>query len=362
MGPVDPMSQSTSGAARRSMLHRLLLRLPAETSHNLALAGLQLGQALGTGWLRSRFQVRDERLSQEWLGELFPNPVGLAAGFDKDGLVVPGMEALGFGFVEVGTVTPRRQEGNPRPRLFRHPQAATLENAMGFNNRGAEQLARRLRRGREAGIPVGVNIGKAKKTPNHDAREDYTELAAVFDGLCDYLVVNVSSPNTPGLRDLQTLDAVRMILGACRERTSLPLLVKLSPDLEDAKLVELAVGAVAAGAAGVILTNTTTDYELMASARRIGGLSGAVLRRRSHELLRAVASELFGKCLLISVGGVDSGAEAYRRLRSGAGLVQLYSALVFQGPRLVSSILRDLLELAERDGFSRVSDAVGADL
>ena len=356
------MNEAATGPAPRSMLHRLLLRLPAETSHDIALAGLQLGQSFGHGWIRSRFQFRDQRLSQKWLGELFPNPVGLAAGFDKDGRVVPGMEALGFGFVEVGTVTPRRQKGNPRPRLFRHPQVASLENAMGFNNAGAKELARRLQRGRDVGIPVGVNIGKARGTPNRDARDDYAELAAAFDGLCDYLVVNVSSPNTPGLRDLQTLDTVRMILGACREQTKLPLLVKLSPDLENDRVVGLAVGAVAAGAAGVILTNTTTNYALLPSAKRRGGLSGVVLRRRSRELLRAVAGELFGKCLLISVGGIDSGSEAYRRLKSGAGLVQVYSALVFGGPQLVSSILRELTELAESDGFARVSDAVGADL
>ncbi len=356
------MNETARDGPRLSIVHRLLLHLPAETAHGLALTGLRMGQSQAPRWLRARFQVRNPKLTQNLLDKTFPNPVGLAAGFDKDGQVISGMEALGFGFVEVGTVTPQGQRGNPKPRLFRHPESASLENAMGFNNRGGQALVARLRRAESVKIPIGVNIGKAKHTPNRDAERDYAWLAAAVGTHCDYLVVNVSSPNTPGLRELQTSGSVGRILAVCREETDRPVLVKLSPDLGDDAALELANTAVESGAAGVILANTTTDYALLPSARRVGGLSGRVLRRRSRELLRLVAGELFGKCLLISVGGIDSGREAYRRLKAGAGLVQLYSALVFRGPSLVPEILRELVALAERDGYAHLSEAVGADL
>ena len=320
----------------------------------------------------SSYKVEDSRLHQELLGRTFPNPLGLAAGFDKDGRAISALELLGFGAIEVGTVTPRPQEGNPRPRLFRHRQAATLENAMGFNNAGAEALARKLSRRLESraphrhhgGVPVplGVNLGKNKITPNEEAVEEYAGLTRRFDGMCDYFVVNVSSPNTPGLRDLQTAAAVEGLLAAVLAETSSPVLLKLSPDLDTGQAIELATGAIATGAAGVILTNTTIDYSLLPSAHRVGGLSGRVLRDRSFELLRAVAPKVFGRGLLVSVGGVESGAELYRRLRAGAGLVQIYTALAYGGPGLVGRILRGLLECLDRDGVASVGEAVGADL
>lgn len=343
-------------------LHRLLLRLPPERAHELGLAALRAGGRLAPAGFFGRYRVEDRRLRQQLLGCVFPNPLGLAAGFDKDGRAVAGLERLGFGAIEVGTVTPRPQSGNPRPRLFRHRRAATLENAMGFNNAGAAALASRLERRRGAGVPLGVNVGKNKTTPNEEAVQEYAGLVRRFDGLCDYFVVNVSSPNTPGLRDLQTAESLAGILAAALAETSRPVLVKLSPDLDTAQAVELAVGAVESGAAGVILANTTIDYSLLPAARRVGGLSGRVLRRRSRELLGAVAPKLFGRGLLVSVGGVDSGREVYRRLRAGAGLVQIYTALAYGGPGLVARMLAELLDCLERDGLAAVGDAVGADL
>lgn len=343
-------------------IHRLLLRLPAETAHGFGMTALRFGsRGPGANYLGS-YGVRDPRLEQTLLGTVFPNPLGLAAGFDKDGLAIDGLARLGFGSVEVGTVTPLAQKGNPRPRLFRHRSAVSLENAMGFNNAGAEALARRLADGGPRAVPIGVNVGKNKTTPKERVVEEYAGLVRRFDGLCDYFAVNVSSPNTPGLRDLQTVAVLRRILGAVLAETARPVLLKLSPDLETAQAVELAEEAVATGAAGVILSNTTIDYSLLPTARRVGGLSGRVLRERSFELLRAVAGTLFGRCLLISVGGIDSGAEAYRRLRAGAGLVQLYTALALDGPGVVARILRELLGCLERDGLSSVAEAVGADL
>lgn len=346
-----------------AILHRFLLRLPAETAHDLGLGFLRLGQALpgAVNYLGS-FSVRDQRLEQRLLDRAFPNPVGLAAGFDKNGVAMAAMAALGFGFIEVGTVTRRSQTGNPRPRLFRHREEASLENAMGFNNSGAAALRRRLQRHHSRTVPLGVNLGKNKTTPNEQAVEEYADLVRSFEGCCDYFVVNVSSPNTPGLRDLQTAEMVSRILAAARTETRLPVLLKLAPDLETSRVVELAKHAVAVGAAGIILTNTTIDYRLLPAAHRVGGLSGRVLKARSFELLQAVADELFGRCLLVSVGGVDSGREVYRRLRAGANVVQLYSALAFDGPALVGSILRELLDCLDRDGLASVGEAVGADL
>lgn len=352
-------------------LHRLLLRLPPERAHGLGLAALRLGSRPGAANYLGSYKVEDPRLRRELLGRRFPNPLGLAAGFDKDGVAISGLELLGFGAIEVGTVTPRPQAGNPRPRLFRHRGAASLENAMGFNNAGAAALERRLRRriersgsrqGGTTAVPLGVNVGKNKTTPNEAAVAEYAGLVRRFDGLCDYFVVNISSPNTPGLRDLETPRTVERLLAAARGETTSPVLVKLSPDLETAQAVELALSAVEAGAAGVILTNTTIDYSLLPEARRIGGLSGRVLRERSLEVLRAVAPRVFGRALLVSVGGVDSGRELYRRLRAGAGLVQIYTALAFGGPATVARMLTELLDCLERDGLGSVEGAVGADL
>jgi dihydroorotate dehydrogenase len=308
-----------------------------------------------------RLTVADRRLRQEIWGLEFGNPVGLAAGFDKNGSISTAVAALGFGFVEVGTVTPRPQPGNPRPRIFRFPDQETLQNALGFNNRGMVAMKTELARQRPAGVPLGINIGKNKATPVERAEGDYLELFAELSDCCDYFVVNVSSPNTPGLRALQEVDSVQTLVRKGRELTPRPILVKLAPDLEDRKAIDLSRAAVNAGAAGIVLTNTTTDYGLIPGADRVGGLSGRVLKKRSFELLERVAAELFGQCLLVSVGGVDSAEEAYRRLRAGASLLQIYTALVFQGPALVRDINRNLCTLMARDGVESLDEVIGAD-
>ena len=356
-------SAGGSSAPANGLFHRLLLRLDAERAHSLALAGLRAADALPSlrRRLARRFRFEDPRLEQRLLGTRFPNPVGLAAGFDKDALAISGFASLGFGFVEVGTVTPRPQAGNPRPRLFRHPHHASLQNAMGFNNRGLEALSGRLDQ-RTRGNPLGVNIGRNKDTEPERAEDDYQRVAAGLSGRCDYFVVNVSSPNTPGLRDLQERGRLRDLLTAVRAATKTPFLVKLSPDLDLEEAVVLATASVEAGAAGVVLTNTTIDYSRLPGSAAPGGLSGRVLRDRSFEMLHAVARELFGRCLLISVGGIDSAEEAYRRLRHGASLVQLYTALVYRGPRLARTLNEGLVRLLERDGVRNVESVIGADL
>ena len=345
------------------LLRALLFRFDPETAHHLALRSLGLMQSIPPlcGLVGQRLTVTDRRLRQEVWGLEFGNPIGMAAGFDKNGNVAKAVAALGFGFVEVGTVTPRPQPGNPRPRIFRFPADETLQNALGFNNRGMTAMKRELAGRRGAGVPLGINIGKNKDTPVERAAEDYAMLFRELSECCDYFVVNISSPNTPGLRSLQETRSLQSLVRKGREITPRPILVKLAPDLEDGVAVALGQAAIDAGAAGIVLTNTTTDYSLVAGAQSVGGLSGRVLKRRSFELLESLAAELFGRCLLVSVGGVDSAKEAYRRLRAGASLLQIYTALVFQGPLLVREINRGLAELMARDGVESLEEVIGAD-
>lgn len=351
-------------------LRRLLFRLDAETAHHLALGALRAlaaapGLAPGlTSWAarpKSRREAAGGALSQTLFGREVPSPIGLAAGFDKDAVAVRALPALGFGFVEVGTVTPLPQPGNPRPRMFRHPEAESLQNALGFNNGGLDALRRRLERLHPAPVPLGVNLGKNRATPPEAALGDYATLLSGLGGLCDYLVVNLSSPNTPGLRDLQTPAFLAELLTLARGITRTPVLIKIAPDLEPEAAADLAEAAVESGAAGIVATNTTIDYALLPGAKAFGGLSGKVLREKSFRVFEAVARRLFGRAVLVSVGGVDSGAEAYRRLRAGANLVQVYTALVFHGPALPWRMREELLALMERDGVRTIAEAIGAD-
>jgi dihydroorotate dehydrogenase len=344
-------------------LRSVLFRLDPESAHALAIRylGVLPSVPVAGGLSRWSHRVDDERLRQELFGARFPNPVGLAAGFDKNGEVVRAWPLLGFGFGEVGTVTPRAQEGNPRPRLFRYPRHESLQNAMGFNNDGMDALAKRLGRVYPFELPIGVNIGKNRDTPLEEAEGDYRIQLEALSPLCDFFVINLSSPNTPGLRDLQTRATVRSLLGAARELTPRPVLVKISPDLEPAHAIRVASTAVEEGAAGIVVANTTTDYDLLPGARDFGGISGAVLRERSFALLEILAAELFGRTVLISVGGIDSGEEAWRRLRAGASLVQIYSALVFRGPGLAAEINRDLVRRMQAEGVGSLAEVIGAD-
>lgn len=344
------------------LLRRLLFRLDPEAGHAAGMAALRAAQALPPvrGALARRNLVDDPRLRQTLFGCEVPNPVGLAAGLDKDAVAVRGMAALGFGFLEVGTVTPLAQPGNPRPRLFRFPEAESLQNAMGFNNRGLEAMRRRLEAVYPLEVPLGINIGKNKATTPDRALDDYGTLLRGLAHLGDYLVVNLSSPNTPGLRDLQNETFVRSVLGLAQEITARPVLVKIAPDLQPETAADLCEVAVEAGAAGIIATNTTTEYALLPGCMDFGGLSGRVLKEKSFRILEAVARRLFGRTVLISVGGIDSGEEAWRRLRAGASLVQVYTALIYQGPGLVRRINREILGLMEREGFARIGEVVGA--
>jgi dihydroorotate dehydrogenase len=335
-----------------------------ERSHEMAMRALRVVGALPSvgRLMASRYRVEAPGLGQRVLGRWFENPVGVAAGFDKEGVGVGGLASLGFGFVEVGTVTPRAQAGNARPRLFRHAAYRSLQNALGFNSGGMVGVAARLGAGRPFGVPVGINVGKNRTTPGERAIEDYGAVIRELGPLADYVAINLSSPNTPGLRNLQNEAFVRAVLAVGAAATDRPLLVKLSPDMDPAAAAELAAVAVDAGAAGIIATNTTTDYSLVPGVREVGGLSGAVLRERSFEVMAAVARRVRGRAVVVAVGGIDSGAEAYRRMRAGASLVEVYTALVYQGPGLARRINRELVELMERDGVRQIGEVVGADV
>jgi len=329
-----------------------LFKLDPEQAHNLTLGLLARWSALFDGRLGPSDIARRPTLAREVMGLRFPNPIGLAAGLDKQGEAVPAWQALGFGFVEVGTVTALPQPGNPRPRLFRLAADEALVNRMGFNNGGAEAMARRLQRLRARGlpeIPLGVNLGKSKVTPPEQAAADYRQSFERLGELADYVVVNISSPNTPGLRDLQRVDEVARILEAIQEPNQRlsrprPLLVKLAPDLADDEAIECARAALEAGATGLILTNTTIRFEGLRSSTEglSGGLSGRPLLARSTELLGKVRAALGPEPVIIGVGGILDPEGARAKLAAGADLIQVYTGLIYRGPGFVRELLRGL--------------------
>ena len=330
--------------------------LDAETAHRLALQALRLGLAGGA-------PARDDpALQVRALGQMFANPIGLAAGFDKNAEAVLPLLRLGFGFVEAGTVTPRPQSGNPRPRLFRLTENQAVINRMGFNNDGIAAYCAKLAELRGRSAPFGANIGINKD--GADPERDYPALVAAVTPFADYVTINVSSPNTPGLRDLQGEARLRSILQAIAAAVPVrpPLLVKLAPDLSDAGLEAVVEAAATEGAAGLILGNTTIARppELRGrNARQAGGLSGAPLFARSTEMLARAHSLSGGRLVLIGVGGVRSGNDALAKIRAGASLVQLYTAFAYGGPALIPRIKTELLAALRAQGFSSVAEARG---
>ena len=340
----------------------LLRRLPAETAHRATLALLQFASPL----IRSA-PTDDPRLAVSALGLRFPNPIGLAAGFDKDARAPDAMLSLGFGFVECGTVTPRPQRGNPKPRLFRLAEDKAVVNRMGFNNSGAASVAAKLRPRPHNGI-VGINIGANKDSKDRIA--DYRSAFASLAPYADYIAVNVSSPNTPGLRDLQTGDELARLLGTLMSQRAsqnrrVPILLKIAPDISLSVLDQITETALGAGIEGLIVSNTTIERPPALKsprARESGGLSGAPLFAPSTAILKETYKRVGGKLVLIGVGGIFSGADAYAKIRAGATLVQLYTGLALQGPGLLQQIKRELLAQLERDGLARVDEAVGIDV
>nr|WP_275981953.1 quinone-dependent dihydroorotate dehydrogenase [Frigidibacter sp. ROC022] len=337
-----------------------LRRIDPETAHGLALRALRLGLAGLPG------PVRSDRLAQRLAGLDLPNPIGLAAGFDKNAVAVAQLMRAGFGFLEVGAATPLPQPGNPRPRLFRLTEDRAVINRFGFNNDGAEAIAARLARPRAGGIPVGLNLGANKQSADRSA--DYAEVLALCGPHVDFAVVNVSSPNTERLRDLQGRAALsallRKVMSARAELPHrIPVFLKIAPDLTEDELAELVETAQSARVDALVCTNTTLSREGLKSANssEAGGLSGVPLFEKSTRVLAQVAALSAGQMPLIGVGGVASGEDAYVKIKAGASAVQLYTALAYRGLTLAARIARELDALLERDGFASVAEAVGTE-
>ncbi|HUR69189.1 MAG TPA: quinone-dependent dihydroorotate dehydrogenase [Candidatus Thermoplasmatota archaeon] len=350
----------------------ILFRFEAEKVHEFALRRLeQAGRRprLVKG-MRNRYFMEDARLSQELWGLRFPNPVGIAAGFDKNARLVDVLPHLGFGFVEVGTVTSEAQSGNPKPRLFRLPKDGALINRLGFNNDGAETVAGRLAKSGPHMVPVGVNIGKARRVTNAEATADYLKTFEKLWPYGDYFVVNVSSPNTPGLRDLQARDSIEEIVVALKAKNAelsrahggrpRPLLVKVSPDLAPKDLEGLVEVAKAQRLDGIIATNTTTGrVGLTKDPQQEGGLSGAPLRERSTRTIRAIHQQTEGRIPIVGVGGVFTADDAWEKLLAGASLLQLYTGFIYGGPATASDINEGLVELMDQNKVEHLADIVG---
>ncbi|GLW64365.1 dihydroorotate dehydrogenase (quinone) [Actinomadura rubrobrunea] len=352
----------------RLLFSLVISRIPAETAHHLTLRALRAVQAVpgAVPALRRALAPRDPALAVRAFGLEFPGPLGLAAGFDKDAVAYEALGAFGFGHVEVGTVTGRPQPGNPRPRLFRLPADRAVINRMGFNNAGSEAAARRLR-GRRPGTIVGVNIGKTKAVPEDEAVADYVASAERLAPHADYMVVNVSSPNTPGLRALQAVERLRPLLTAVREAADraagrrVPLLVKIAPDLADEDVDAVADLALDLDLDGIIATNTTVARDGLTSpaelTKETGGLSGAPLKTRSLEVLRRLRDRTGGRLVLVSVGGVENADDVWERIRAGATLVQAYTGMIYGGPLWAYRVHRSLSRRLRGSAFATLRDA-----
>ena len=339
---------------RYQVIRPLLFSLDPETAHRLAINVLNAG-------IFVRPPSADPRLSRRLLGLDFPNPLGLAAGFDKNAEVPNPLLSLGFGFVEVGTVTPRAQTGNPKPRLFRLEADRAIINRLGFNTDGHDVVAERLAR-RRNGI-VGVNVGANRDSADRIA--DYAAGAERFAGIADYLTVNVSSPNTPGLRDLQERTALAELLSrvVAAGLGRAPILLKIAPDIDRAQLEAITETAVAAKIDGIVVTNTTTARDGLSDkqATETGGLSGRPLFKRSTVLLAQLRKLVGRKLVLVGAGGIDSAEAAFSKIKAGADLVQLYTGMIFEGPSLPRRVVEGLSRLLEREGLSAIEKAVGAE-
>ena len=388
----EKMSSSADFVFRQ--LRPLLFSGDAETAHERMLSSVEMVSKIPgvIPFLRWQFRKESPVLHTKLFGKTVNNPIGLAAGFDKDGRIYPALFALGFGFVEIGTVTPLPQAGNLKPRIFRLLEDQALVNRLGFNNQGIQKLVEKLDLGTKKIPPeeadminqsseqhekfssgmLGINIGKNGDTSLEKAREDYVSALSALHPFADYFTINISSPNTEGLRRLQEKQMLRELLeSVCSRRDKLdqnhirktPLLVKLSPDLDDQGLQNCTGVIKEFPIQGVIATNTTLDRQQLKSSQKIeqGGLSGKPLKERSTEVVRTLFQELGNEVTIIGTGGIFNGTDAYQKIRAGAAAVQIYTALIYEGPGLVRRIKQELAELLERDGFNCVTDVIGID-
>ncbi len=347
-----------------SLVKKYLFSLDAEYAHEKVCQILRMlsSSPFLCSLIHSQWGYKNPKLENEILGLNFPNPLGLAAGFDKNASMLRALTAFGFGYLEAGTLTNIAQSGNEKPRLFRHIEEESLQNAMGFNNYGAILGARSFKRFAPYKTPIGINLGKNKHIEQAQALEDYKAVLNQCLNIGDYYTFNLSSPNTPNLRDLQNKAFVHELFCMAKEMTHKPLFLKIAPDLETDGMLEIVNSAIGAGAHGIIATNTTIDKSLVFAPKEMGGLSGKCLTKKSREIFKELAKAFFNKSVLISVGGISDAKEAYERIKMGASLLQIYSAFIYNGPNLCQNILKDLVKLLQKDGFLSVKEAIGADL
>ncbi len=347
-----------------SLLKKYLFSLDAEDAHEKVCKILKMlsSSPFLCRLIDSQWGYKNPKLENEILGLHFPNPLGLAAGFDKNISMLRALIAFGFGYLEVGTLTNEAQMGNERPRLFRHIEEESLQNAMGFNNHGAILAARSFNRFAPYKTPIGINLGKNKNIEQAHALENYKAVLNKCLNIGDYYTFNLSSPNTPNLRDLQNKAFVNELFCMAKEMTHKPLFLKIAPDLEIDDMLEVVNSAIEAGVHGIIATNTTIDKSLVFAPKEMGGLSGKCLTKKSREIFKELAKAFFNKSVLVSVGGISGAKEAYERIKMGASLLQIYSAFIYNGPNLCQNILKDLVKLLQKDGFLSVKEAIGADL
>jgi len=346
-----------------SVLRPFLFKLDPETTHDLAIKSLKFNYLP-----RKMFEVEDEQiLNIELLGKNFPNPIGLAAGFDKSGEVYNSLLKFGFGFIEIGTVTPLKQFGNPKPRIFRLEDDSALINRLGFNNDGIEIIKNRIKSEKKKGV-VGINIGPNKNTK--DQKNDFCIGLKNFFDIADYITVNISSPNTEGLRDFHDRGKLEDLLLALNKiknenKINIPLLLKISPDIKDNHISEIADTAIKNDISGIILTNTTNsnkDKLISDFKKEEGGLSGEPLQQISTNMIKKFYKQLNGKIPIIGVGGVNSGKSAYEKIIAGASLLQLYTGLVYKGPSIVKNIKKELIQILKVEGLNNIKDAIGKNL
>ncbi|MFP5951911.1 quinone-dependent dihydroorotate dehydrogenase [Helicobacter pylori] len=347
-----------------SLLKKYLFSLDAEDAHEKVCQILKMlsSSPFLCNLIDSQWGYKNPKLENEILGLNFPNPLGLAAGFDKNASMLRALTAFGFGYLEAGTLTNEAQVGNERPRLFRHIEEESLQNAMGFNNYGAVLGARSFKRFAPYKTPIGINLGKNKRIEQAQALEDYKAVLNQCLNIGDYYTFNLSSPNTPNLRDLQNKAFVHELFCMAKEMTHKPLFLKIAPDLETDDMLEIVNSAIEAGVHGIIATNTTIDKSLVFAPKEMGGLSGKCLTKKSREVFKELAKAFFNQSVLVSVGGISDAKEAYERIKMGASLLQIYSAFIYNGPNLCQNILKDLVKLLQKDGFLSVKEAIGADL
>ena len=346
-----------------SVLRPFLFKLDPETTHDLTIKSLKFNYLP-----RKMFEVENEQiLNIKLLGKNFPNPIGLAAGFDKSGEVYNSLLKFGFGFIEIGTITPLKQFGNPKPRIFRLEDDGALINRLGFNNDGIEIIKNRIKSEKKKGV-LGINIGPNKNTK--DQKNDFCLGLKNFFDVADYITVNISSPNTEGLRDFHDrgkLDDLLLALNKIKNKNkiNIPLLLKISPDIKDNHISEIADTAIKNDISGIILTNTTNsnkDKLISDFKKEEGGLSGEPLQQISTNMIKKFYKQLNGKIPIIGVGGVNSGKSAYEKIIAGASLLQLYTGLVYKGPSIVKDIKKELIQILKVEGLNNIKDAIGKNL